>query len=82
MNKLLLIQGVLYALIGALTPVAAVFATNTELTKRTLIAMAVTAVLAGCTSLKAFLSTTFADSTESIQPGTEARVQHLARVKR
>jgi hypothetical protein len=78
-NGMLILQGAIYAIIGALTPVAGMLATQTELTKRTTIAMIVAGIMSGATALKAFLSTTFADSSASIQPGTAARAERLKR---
>lgn len=68
MSKLLLVQGALYALIGALTPVSAVLASDTILNTRSVVAMTVLGLVAGATALKAFLSTTFAESKESVPP--------------
>lgn len=65
MSIQLIIQGALYAIIGAFTPVAAMLVGDQPLTTRTIIAITISALVAGATALKAFLSTTFADSKES-----------------
>jgi Flp pilus assembly pilin Flp len=61
-NGQLLLQGGLYTLIAALTPVANTLASDATLTTRAAICLVITAIIAGATALKAFLSTTFSDS--------------------
>lgn len=68
MNKQLLIQGALYTIIGALTPVLAMLSSTTELSQRAIITACIAGAVAGATALKAFLSTTFAQSKESELP--------------
>lgn len=65
MNKLLVLQGGLYTVLGALPPVAAVLASNAELTARSIICLIISGIIGGATALKAFLSTNFAESKES-----------------
>lgn len=61
-TKLLITQAVLYTTIGALTPAVNVLAGSEPFTTRAIIALAVTCTIAGATALKAFLSTSLADS--------------------
>jgi len=68
MSKQLLIQGALYTLIGALTPVMAMLSSDKPLDRRQIITATLAGVVAGATALKAFLSTTFAQSKESELP--------------
>lgn len=68
MSKQLIIQGALYTIIGALTPVTALLNTEQALTNRVITVMIVSGIIAGATALKAFLSTTFAQSKESDMP--------------
>ncbi len=68
MNKQLLIQGALYTIIGALTPVMALLSSDRPLDKRQIITAVIAAIVAGATALKAFLSTTFAQTRESELP--------------
>jgi hypothetical protein len=68
MNKQLLVQGALYTIIGALTPVLALLSSDRELDQRQTIGVILAAVVAGATALKAFLSTTFAQTRESELP--------------
>jgi hypothetical protein len=68
MNKQLLIQGALYTTIGALTPVMALLSSDRPLDRRQVITAVIAAIVAGATALKAFLSTTFAQTTESELP--------------
>jgi carbon starvation protein CstA len=68
MNKQLLVQGFLYTLIAALTPVMALLSSDRPLDRRQTIAVVLAGVVAGATALKAFLSTTFAQSSESELP--------------
>lgn len=68
MSKQLIVQGLLYTIIGALTPVAGLLASQVELTQRAVITIVITGIVAGATALKAFLSTTFADSSASDVP--------------
>lgn len=75
MNKQLLIQGALYVLIGALTPVMALLSSESTLDRRQTITAIIAGVVAGATALKAFLSTTFADSPQSDTPGRTLRLQ-------
>ena len=79
MNPQLIIQGSLYFIIGALTPVGAVLASSNEMDHRAVAAMIVTGLVAGATALKAFFSTTFADSPESHTPGRMARLAAKSR---
>lgn len=62
MNRLLVVQGGLYTVIAALTPVANTLASDASLTWRAIACVVLTAIIAGATALKAFLSTTFSDS--------------------
>lgn len=64
--KLLILQGTLFTVIGALTPIATVLGSDTPLNQRTIAAMVVGGLIAGATALKAFLSTTFSESKESL----------------
>ena len=86
MSKQLLIQGALYTLIGALTPVMALLSSDKELDQRTTITAIIAGLVAGATALKAFLSTTFAQSRESELPNpplsTRERVAYSARKDR
>ena len=68
MNKQLLVQGALYTIIGALTPVMALLSSDREMDQRQTIAVILAAIVAGATALKAFLSTTFAQTRESELP--------------
>lgn len=70
MNKQLIIQGALYTIIGALTPIMAMLSASQDvvLTQRAIITACMAGVVAGATALKAFLSTTFAQSKESELP--------------
>lgn len=61
-QKLLFVQGALFTIIGALTPVIAVLSSDTALTQRTIAVLVISGLVSGATALKAFLSTTFADS--------------------
>lgn len=65
MSKLLFVQGGLYTLIGMLTPIPVALASNVELTWRAVTGLIISALLAGATALKAFLSTNFAESKAS-----------------
>jgi hypothetical protein len=64
-SKLLILQAGLYTVIAALTPVAASLLSDVTLTPRYLTALSISAIIAGATALKAFLSTTFSDSSAS-----------------
>lgn len=80
MNAQLILQGALYTIIGALTPIGAVLASDTDLSsQRTIATMIVTGLIAGATALKAFLSTTFADSPESVTPGRTLRLERRSK---
>lgn len=68
MSRQLIIQGALYAIIGAFTPIVAMLAGDQPISTRTIVAICISALVAGATALKAFLSTTFADSKESVLP--------------
>jgi len=68
MNKQLIVQGALYVVIGALTPVMALLSSDRELDRRQMITTIIAGVVAGATALKAFLSTTFAQTKESELP--------------
>ena len=68
MNKQLLIQGALYVIIGALTPVIAMLSSDRELDNRAMLTVVIAGIVAGATALKAFLSTTFAQTKESELP--------------
>lgn len=70
-RKQLIIQGGLYTLIAALTPVANALASDATLTMRATICLVITAIIAGATALKAFLSTTFSDSGAAELPKKE-----------
>lgn len=63
--KMLILQGFLYTLIAALTPVYAAILSDIILTTRVIIGVSIGAIIAGATALKAFLSTTFSDSNAS-----------------
>lgn len=65
MSRLLLIQGGLYTMIGALTPVPTVLVADAPLTTRSLVCLAIIALISGGNALKAFLSTTFSESAAS-----------------
>jgi carbon starvation protein CstA len=64
-SKLLILQGGLYTIIAALTPVPVFLAGSEPITTRALWGLVVSSLLAGATALKAFLSTNFAESKES-----------------
>jgi hypothetical protein len=68
MSKQLLIQGSLYVIIGALTPVMALLSSDRPMDRRQTITAIIAGLVAGATALKAFLSTTFAQTTESELP--------------
>ena len=70
MNKQLIIQGALYVIIGAITPVMAMLSSSQDviLTQRAIVTACLAGVVSGATALKAFLSTTFAQSKESELP--------------
>jgi len=68
MSKQLLIQGALYTLIGALTPVMALLSSEKPMDRRQTITAVLAGLVSGATALKAFLSTTFAQTTESELP--------------
>ena len=55
--KMILLQGGLYTLIAALTPVAGLLAGDQPLTTRSLICLVIGSIIAGANALKAFLST-------------------------
>lgn len=75
MNKQLLIQGALYTIIGALTPVMALLSSDRPLDRRQVITAVIAAIVAGATALKAFLSTTFAQTRESELPNPPLQYQ-------
>ena len=60
-------------MIAALTPVANVLASDATLTGRAILCLAITAIIAGATALKAFLSTTFSDSGAAEMPNQPAK---------
>ncbi len=64
-NGVMIMTGVLYFLIAALTPVGTMLASDITLDSRGIALISITALVAGVTSLKAFLSTTFSDSAAS-----------------
>ena len=72
-HKQLVIQGGLYTLVAALTPVANTLASDATLTPRATVCLVITAVIAGATALKAFLSTTFSDSGAAEVPAKEPK---------
>ena len=76
MNKQLLIQGALYAVIGALSPILAVLSQNAPIDRKAIITAIISGIISGATSLKAFLSTTFAQSDASDLPKTLASIKH------
>lgn len=77
MSRQLLIQGILYAIIGAMTPVAAMLVGDQPLSTRSIVAISISAIVAGATAVKAFLSTTFAESKESMPTGNgHGSIQH------
>lgn len=82
MNKQLLVQGALYTIIGALTPVMALLSSDRTLDRRQTITVVIAAVVAGATALKAFLSTTFAQSTESELPNPPLQYRRETLVRR
>lgn len=65
MSKLLVLQGGLYTIIAALTPIAAFLISDAALNARSIAAVVCSALIAGATALKAFLSTTFSESNAS-----------------
>ena len=75
MSTQLIIQGALYTIIGALTPVVALLTSNEELDNRKIAVMIISGLVAGATALKAYLSTTFADSPQSDSPGRTLRLE-------
>lgn len=66
MPKLLILQGGLYTIIAALTPIATFLISDAVLTSRSIAAVVCSALIAGATALKAFLSTTFSESAASV----------------
>lgn len=62
-SKLLYLEGALFFLIGGLTPVGAILASEVSLSNRTTAAMIVSGIIGGSTALKAYLSTKFASTT-------------------
>lgn len=56
MNSVTL-NGALYTVIAALTPVASFLASEQVITTRAVVAIAVASIIAGATALKAFIST-------------------------
>ncbi len=75
MNRQLIMQGALYTVIGALTPVLALLSSDHPLDRRQVITTVIAGIVAGATALKAFLSTTFADSPQSDLPGRTLRLE-------
>ena len=73
MNRMLILQGGLYTLIGALTPVSTTLASDEPLTTRSIICLFVIALIAGGNALKAFLSTTFSESSASLPDKPNSR---------
>jgi hypothetical protein len=78
MNRVLLIQGGLYTLIGALTPVPTVLASEQRLTPRSITWLVIIALIAGGNALKAFLSTTFSESSASLPDKPNHRTEAAA----
>jgi hypothetical protein len=56
LTKLQVLEGGLYTLIGALTPVSISLASNSELTTRGIVCLVIGSIVAGATALKAWLS--------------------------
>jgi hypothetical protein len=61
-SKLLVLQAGLYTIIAAFTHAVAALLSDVTLTPRYLTALTLSAIIAGATALKAFLSTTFSES--------------------
>lgn len=61
-NKLLIFQSILYFVIGASSPVTGILSTEVPMTNRVIALMILLGLGGGCAAVKAFLSTTFADS--------------------
>lgn len=78
-TKLLVLQGLLYTVPAALTPVATVLASDTPLTWRVIAGLVVAAIISGSIALKAFLSTTFSESATGVKMREEAEGR-MARV--
>lgn len=58
--KIVYLQAALYTIIGALTPLLTVLTGDMSLTKRVVAGAIIGGIIGAATSLKAFLSTTFA----------------------
>jgi len=82
MSKQLLIQGALYTIIGAITPVMALLSSDKPMDRRQTITAILAGLVAGATALKAFLSTTFAQSSESELPNPPLQFHRETLVKR
>ncbi len=57
------VEGALYTIIAVATPIAALLSGNQPITGRTITAVSIGALIAGCTALKAFLSTSYSRAT-------------------
>lgn len=68
MNKILLIQGALYAIPAALTPLAAALLGEQPLSARMIAGLIITGIIQGAIAVKAFTSTTYSDSGTGDQP--------------
>jgi hypothetical protein len=64
-DKMLTFQAALAAIIGAMTPVLVMLTSSAPLNARNIWIMAIGGLIGAATALKAFLSTTFADSPAS-----------------
>lgn len=60
-KRVIFIEGTLYFLIPALTPVSAFLASDIAMTHRAIAGVCVAGFVAGCTSLKAFFSTAMSE---------------------
>lgn len=74
MNKLLVLQAALYTGIAALTPLTTALSSDTPLTPRYIICLAIGSIIAGATALKAFLSTNFSDSGAAVKPIASVKI--------
>lgn len=61
-------EGTLYAIIGIGTPLAAFFGGDQPLTTRAIVAVSISALVAGANAVKAFLSQSMTDNTQSPKP--------------
>ena len=64
-HKLLIFQAILYAFIGLATPIATFLSGSMEINSRAAAAAIVLGLIGAASSLKAFLSTNFADSKQA-----------------